>query len=114
MYEIAYSIARDPPRSRSRRLERRESAKVDARDAVNLDEDHHDAVAVSAPDDLAGRPEVDAEFADHAARSTARAGPGRGRHLLAEDGHEGACDRVPVKRFHTARLRWGRIARSGC
>ena len=47
-------------------------------------------------------PDIDAEFADHALRSTARARLGRGRHLRAEDGPEGACDRVPVERVHEA------------
>jgi hypothetical protein len=45
---------RKPPRRSFAVFERLETAQVDTHDTVSLDQDHHGAAAVSAPDDVPG------------------------------------------------------------
>src|SRR6478609_626633 len=83
-----------------RLLECNEAQQVDTRDPADLDEDHHDVAAMTATSDRARSPQVDLELSELTPRCAARAGPGRGCHLLAEGGEEHACNRVTVEHVH--------------
>jgi hypothetical protein len=81
-------------------FERLETLQVDAANPVSLDDDHHHAGAVSAPDDCSRPAQIDGELTQRAAPSTTRARTGRRRQFRVEDRDERAGDRVSVERCH--------------
>jgi L-ascorbate metabolism protein UlaG (beta-lactamase superfamily) len=78
-------------------FERREPGDIDAGDAADRDEDHHDGAAGAAPRDRSGPAEVDLELRDVRARTAAGAGGRGGGQLGAEHLEQEPADRVAVE-----------------